>query len=1019
MEYHDDVKRIQYQQKRKNGIAIVWKSLLSCFFVCAVITCHDDPVWMVYSFSTTSILYSNKIRNNGSSDWILLRFSKQTNTHNNNDNNEKEEDDTKKNKEGKKNSSSSVLPFVGTNRQKYRTKMKRRRHRTSSQKTNNNDNDENLSLLPPLFPNNKNNNNKYKNEKKNVTTNSQKSSSLLPNKEDQVWKEFFMENTKNQKKQSSSSSTTASLKNTSNDNNNDNRSMNHQGKTSSKGNYDNNYDKKKSSKTLTALDGVLPVSELFYRSTQSISSESTNTESTKRSKRGSSGGDDEELPFSAEQSDCLTTDNNQIRVRRNTASTSTKNNNDDDDNNVAQYKSLIAQQQQQKKLQQQQQQQQQATGSNNNKNSIKKKKKKKTPNVSTSSNTAKKTDLQKPKSKRYSSSEKRGRKMVRRGMEMLVGGEPINADPPLRNVDLQYHRKEKDWAKVISINTRDFGPLLHVSSISKVSTESRGYYCEHFVNAALKWKVCPKHLRSIVQTFESQQLQQLQSNAVEDYNQLLQLTEQQQQLVFMDTTALLKNDTASTTTDEQSIQTLLQSSVSSSNKNRKEKVDNDSIESMLLLQPNDDDDDIDDINETNKKKKYKQTTSSGKGFGRGFGTMKQKESSSNNIMTKNRSNDRKLQRNIRQQSRDEYEEENNFVLGGELKFTIGVTRADLESADKRNKGYHVLRRVLAEGISNSINAPNLGYMVVISKLHLHEMEDGSTEISLEFLILPKQQMQQNIYKESTINQINAALAQGMEDGALAMSLASVVRREKAWPSKLRDLIVEELLFDNMEEEDNDIIELEEDDPINADDRMEKEVLDAIQRQKDSPPNNNKNSEEEEGEEYDGPFGTPEDTMYAPDDLFLGGGNSGVFFDYSPESGESSPFGGALGPILVEDVVQRAIQRQPRVIAVGDVHGCLDELQALLRKCNYQPGDVVIFLGDLVSKGPDSLSVVQMAREIGAIGVRGNHDFEVIRWHQAIKSGTSKEYSHLYWIVYRILLAHFLSSSIQLQINFGG
>ena len=50
------------------------------------------------------------------------------------------------------------------------------------------------------------------------------------------------------------------------------------------------------------------------------------------------------------------------------------------------------------------------------------------------------------------------------------------------------------------------------------------------------------------------------------------------------------------------------------------------------------------------------------------------------------------------------------------------------------------------------------------------------------------------------------------------------------------------------------------------------------------------------------------------------------------------------------------------------------------------GDLVVFLGDLVSKGPDSLSVVQMAREIGAIGVRGNHDFEVIRWHQAMKSG---------------------------------
>jgi len=40
----------------------------------------------------------------------------------------------------------------------------------------------------------------------------------------------------------------------------------------------------------------------------------------------------------------------------------------------------------------------------------------------------------------------------------------------------------------------------------------------------------------------------------------------------------------------------------------------------------------------------------------------------------------------------------------------------------------------------------------------------------------------------------------------------------------------------------------------------------------------------------------------------------------------------------------------------------------------------------VCKGPDSVSVVQMARELGAIGVRGNHDFEVVRWHQAMKSG---------------------------------
>lgn len=35
-------------------------------------------------------------------------------------------------------------------------------------------------------------------------------------------------------------------------------------------------------------------------------------------------------------------------------------------------------------------------------------------------------------------------------------------------------------------------------------------------------------------------------------------------------------------------------------------------------------------------------------------------------------------------------------------------------------------------------------------------------------------------------------------------------------------------------------------------------------------------------------------------------------------------------------------------------------------------------GDLVAKGPDSLSVIQLAMDIGALSARGNHDHEVIR-----------------------------------------
>jgi predicted phosphodiesterase len=63
----------------------------------------------------------------------------------------------------------------------------------------------------------------------------------------------------------------------------------------------------------------------------------------------------------------------------------------------------------------------------------------------------------------------------------------------------------------------------------------------------------------------------------------------------------------------------------------------------------------------------------------------------------------------------------------------------------------------------------------------------------------------------------------------------------------------------------------------------------------------------------------------------------------------------------------------RTIVVGDVHGCLDELKALLRECGVARGERVVLAGDLVAKGPDSRGVVQFVREIGALAVMGNHD----------------------------------------------
>ena len=122
--------------------------------------------------------------------------------------------------------------------------------------------------------------------------------------------------------------------------------------------------------------------------------------------------------------------------------------------------------------------------------------------------------------------------------------------------------------------------------------------------------------------------------------------------------------------------------------------------------------------------------------------------------------------------------------------------------------------------------------------------------------------------------------------------------------------------------------------------------------------------------------------------------NGTASDGGSRTNDKVAFGGvgaAEGLTYLDDSSLIAVSRccvgkDAKVIVVGDVHGCIDELQMLLRKCDYSPGDAVLFLGDLVSKGPDSAGVVRLAREIGAIGVRGNHDFEVVRWDQAIRNG---------------------------------
>jgi len=711
----------------------------------------------------------------------------------------------------------------------------------------------------------------------------------------------------------------------------------------------------------------------------------------------------------------------------------------------------------------------------------------------------------------------------RRYWDSLVGGKRVNAEPPLRKVELHYNLRQQDniidnfltdkvdsevtdgisgksflakdseslykddnvnelnynateffakrreakkearinWAGVISTNSRTFGPLLHAPSVSKVSYLSQSLYCEHFVKATSKWKVCPKELLDIVKQYYDDNEEE---NRIDDSSSVTEVVkprltnseksngDESKEESKEETEYKMKERNTSEKEDQLYVaKSSLQSSSAMNITDKIEKGINsekDTTRNLTTSNVGDDkyldSDESYDIESVSKgfgkkkvgKKKGKAKRQQG-GPGKGFGNVETPPSQTVSTSSPTPSSNSDAYKNILNRAsrrrRDtprgctdfDIDGETNVTLGGELRFNLGQSKDGLEAIRVG------LENVVGKGIAIALNASDLGFDVKVDRLRFNELKqkqlknlknekdkanDGkdshkhtkvivNTEIYAEFNMTSRGAM---VFKaaEYAALRINERLSLSMENGELSLALGSVSKEENEWTPEIQLRMSNEFLHETNDDEDfttdsslaernndsnddNDYASNENNDISSRNSRDEKYPI--------ITENDLLSSTVNHREEYDGPFGPTEELIYKKNDIFLGGGNGGVFADYSENGIASAPFKGVLGRSLLNASIKRALQREPRVIAIGDVHGCIDELQALLRKCDYQPGDLVIFLGDLVSKGPDSTSVVKMAREIGAIGVRGNHDFEVIRWHQAIKSGAESSNSEHFQI----------------------
>ncbi|XP_061190731.1 bis(5'-nucleosyl)-tetraphosphatase, symmetrical-like [Saccostrea echinata] len=92
------------------------------------------------------------------------------------------------------------------------------------------------------------------------------------------------------------------------------------------------------------------------------------------------------------------------------------------------------------------------------------------------------------------------------------------------------------------------------------------------------------------------------------------------------------------------------------------------------------------------------------------------------------------------------------------------------------------------------------------------------------------------------------------------------------------------------------------------------------------------------------------------------------------------------------VLENDVIKGRKILIIGDVHGCLQELKELLEEAKSRCADqevLPVFVGDLLSKGPYPVETVRHLQTMDHFAVRGNHDEAVLK--QALLYKSTKNY----------------------------